>query len=107
MGLTMKERKRDKGIILIEFIELTGYGRRYASYVLRSHGKKIRINEKDIVMGDVRRKVWVKRSRVYDDAVLEVFKEGLVHHGLYLRQEDGPGTEGSSGSSAAVSGDQG
>ena len=41
-----KARKKDKGIMLGEFIELTGYGRRYASYVLRSHGKKVLISEK-------------------------------------------------------------
>jgi hypothetical protein len=42
-----KAQKKDKGVILNEFIELTGYGRRYASYVLRNHGKKVRINERN------------------------------------------------------------
>ena len=32
-------RKKEKGVILDEFTKLTGYGRRYASHVLRSHGK--------------------------------------------------------------------
>ncbi|MCG2721480.1 MAG: hypothetical protein L6290_05625 [Thermodesulfovibrionales bacterium] len=36
-----KARKREKGIILDKFTKLTGYGRRYASYVLRSHGRKV------------------------------------------------------------------
>jgi hypothetical protein len=70
-----KSRKKEKGSILNEFMELTGYGRRYASYVLRSHGKKIRINEKAVMVGDVRRRTYPKRSRVYDDAVLEVLKK--------------------------------
>ncbi|MBI5675176.1 MAG: transposase, partial [Nitrospirae bacterium] len=45
-------RKKEKGVILDEFTELTGYGRRYASYVLRSHGRKVRINETTVVQGD-------------------------------------------------------
>lgn len=70
-----KARKKDKGVILDEFIELTGYGRRYASYILRSHGKKIRISQKTVLVGDVRRRMPAKRSRIYDDAVLEVLKK--------------------------------
>jgi hypothetical protein len=42
-----KMRKKERGTILDEFVELTGYNRRYASYVLRSHGKKVWINEKN------------------------------------------------------------
>jgi len=70
-----KARKKDKGVILSEFIELTGYGRRYASYVLRSHGKKIRISDKAVMVGDVRKRARAKRSRIYDDAVQEVLKK--------------------------------
>jgi len=70
-----KARKKDKGIMLGEFIELTGYGRRYASYVLRSHGKKVRISEKKVLVGDVRKRARAKRSRTYDDAVVEVLKK--------------------------------
>lgn len=36
-----KARKKEKGVMLDEFTKLTGYGRRYASYVLRCHGKKV------------------------------------------------------------------
>ena len=70
-----KARKKEKGTILNEFIELTGYGRRYASFVLRSHGKKILINDKTIIVGDVRKRMYPKRMRIYDDAVLEVLKK--------------------------------
>jgi hypothetical protein len=70
-----KARKKDKGVILDEFIELTGYGRSYASYILRSHGKKIRISRKTVLVGDVRRRMPAKRSRIYGDAVLEVLKK--------------------------------
>jgi len=33
-----KARKKDKGLILDEFTELTGYGRRYASHLLTTQG---------------------------------------------------------------------
>lgn len=49
-----RARKKEKGTILTEFLELMGYSRCYASYVLRSHGKKIRINDKQVLMGDIR-----------------------------------------------------
>jgi len=44
-----KARKKEKGVILDEFTKLTGYGRRYASYVLRCHGKKVRINKSYVI----------------------------------------------------------
>ena len=44
-----KARKKEKGVILDEFTKLTGYGRRYASYVLRSHGRKVRINRNYVI----------------------------------------------------------
>jgi hypothetical protein len=51
-----KARKKEKGVILDEFTKLTGYGRRYASYVLRCHGKKVRINKRYVIQGDIRKK---------------------------------------------------
>jgi len=36
-----KERKKEKGKILNEFVKLTGYNRCYASYLLRTYEKKI------------------------------------------------------------------
>ena len=44
-----KAAKKKKGAILDEFIELTGYDRCYASYLLKNHGKKVWINNKVIV----------------------------------------------------------
>ncbi len=70
-----KARKKEKGAILNEFIELTGYGRRYASYVLRMHGRKIRISDKEVIMGDVRKRKLPKRARTYDEKVLGVLRK--------------------------------
>jgi hypothetical protein len=85
MGLTMKEKrsvaaqiaagyqragKREKGVILGQFIELTGYVRCYAARLLRQHGKKIRVG-KTLIVGDVTKKPGRKRQPVYDGEVIE------------------------------------
>lgn len=90
MRLTMKERKKatavvagryqramkkGKGVILDEFTQLTGYGRRYASYVLRCHGRKVRINERCVLQVDARKTTSRKKPKVYDDAVAKALKE--------------------------------
>lgn len=90
MRLTMKERKsvaaiiapryqkaqkKQKGVILNEFIELTGYNRAYASYVLRMQGKKVEVCKGTFFEGDVRKRAKRKRQRTYDEKVLEGLKK--------------------------------
>lgn len=59
--------KKEKGRILDEFIQLTGYTRCYGSYVLRNgHGRVVRKASK---------KVRRRRGRIYDDEVLVVLKK--------------------------------
>lgn len=70
-----KVRKKDKGLILNEFVELTGYDRRYASYVLRGHGRKVRINETTVVQGDVRKSITRNKPKIYDVAVANALKK--------------------------------
>ena len=70
-----KARKKDKGLIRDEFTKLTDYGRRYAAYVLRSHGRKVRINETRVIQGDVRKTYRRKKPKVYDSAVEEAIKK--------------------------------
>jgi len=70
-----KERKKRKGIILNEFIELTGYNRSYASYILQAHGKKIRISNDTVIEGDIRNRAKRKRQKKYDDKVLKGLKK--------------------------------
>jgi hypothetical protein len=70
-----KARKKDKCLILNEFTGLTGYSRRYASYVLRSHGKRIWLGVGQAVVGDIRKKVPRKKKRLYDDRVCEALKK--------------------------------
>jgi hypothetical protein len=70
-----KARKKEKSVILDEFTKLTGYGRRYASYVLRNHGKKVRINKNYVIQGDIRKTARRKKPKVYDSAVEEALKK--------------------------------
>jgi hypothetical protein len=88
--LTMKERKsvtavvagryrragkKDKGQILDEFTQLTGYNRSYACWVLRNVGKRIRINDKLVMVGDRRRKIRRNKPRSYDEKVLSALRK--------------------------------
>ena len=87
MRLTMKERKsvtreiaprsrkRQKGIILTEFMELTQYTRCYASYLLRNHGRQVRVAKNVIVQGDIGRKQKRKRARTYDEDVFVALRK--------------------------------
>lgn len=88
MGLTMDEkrsvaaqmaggyqraRKKQKGVILEQFVELTGYVRRYAARLLRQHGKKTRVG-KSVIIGDVTKKPGRKRQPVYEGEVIEALR---------------------------------
>jgi hypothetical protein len=70
-----KARKKEKGLILDEFTNLTGYGRRYASFVLRTHGKRTWINPQTVFVSDVRKRGMRKKERIYDDAVVALLKK--------------------------------
>jgi hypothetical protein len=89
MRLTMKERrsvsrvvakryqkstKKDKGTILGEYTQLTGYNRCYAAFLLRNHGRRMRINNNTVLVGDCRKKVKRTRDRTYDEQVVRVLK---------------------------------
>ncbi|MCK4836041.1 MAG: transposase, partial [Candidatus Aminicenantes bacterium] len=89
MGLSMRSRqevskeyakgyrkasKGSKTEILNSFIELTGYNRCYASYILRHWGKKVFMRgvdgERLVVIGEfVKRKRYRKRCKKYDESV--------------------------------------
>jgi hypothetical protein len=51
-----KATKKEKGHMLDEFVKLTGYSRCYASYVLRTYGKKVVVNlengKRTVFIGD-------------------------------------------------------
>jgi hypothetical protein len=89
MRLTMKERrsvtalvakryqkttKKDKGTILGEYTQLTGYNRCYAAFLLRNHGRRMRISNNTVFVGECRKKVKRTRDRTYDEQVVRVLK---------------------------------
>lgn len=74
-GRYRKARKKDKGQILDEFSELTGYNRSYASWVLRNWGKRIRINSKLVIVGQWGRKKSRDKPRSYDEKVIRVLRK--------------------------------
>jgi hypothetical protein len=89
MGLTMKEKrsvaavtapsykaasKKKKGVILRQFIELTGYSWRYGSRLLRQQGKSVR-SGKLRIMGDLRKGTKRRRQAVYDEQVVAALKK--------------------------------
>jgi hypothetical protein len=69
-GRYRKAGKKDKGRILDEFTQLTRYNRSYASWVLRMWGKRIRINNKLVIVGDWRKRIRRNKPRSYDEKVL-------------------------------------
>lgn len=88
MRLMMKERKRiaaatagryrqagkkEKGAILNEFVELTGFARSYAALVLRNQGRVVQVNRKVRVRGDVGKRLSRPgRGPTYDAETVKV-----------------------------------
>lgn len=90
MELTMKERKsitrrfaeeykkttkKEKTNILNNFIKITEYNRSYARFLLRNHGKIIRLNSKTILIGDINKKIKRNRPGKYDTTILDTLKK--------------------------------
>jgi hypothetical protein len=63
-------RKKGRGIVLDEFVAVSGYNRVYAGWLLRWHGKKVRVGHRLVVRGDATMRVRRRRPRVYDEAVV-------------------------------------
>jgi hypothetical protein len=67
-----KANKKEKGEILDQFMELTGYrDRSHAAFLLRSQGRRVRISPGLLVVGDMRKRVCRISSRRYDDDVIK------------------------------------
>jgi len=69
-------RKKDKGVILTQFVEATGYNRVYAARLLRNHGKRVVVKPGIVVEGSARvKRKPPGREKYYDEAVVKVLKE--------------------------------
>src|SRR5215510_3236898 len=90
MRLTMRERqslvrvsaeryqrasKKEKGKILNEFVESTGYHRKHASSLLSRHGKRVRVGPRTIIVGDIRKRIRKKREPIYGAEVVKALKQ--------------------------------
>jgi hypothetical protein len=64
--------KREKGEILDRFVEATGYHRVYAAWLLRNHGRRVRVGPGRIVQGDVTVRSGRTRSKEYGEEVKKV-----------------------------------
>jgi hypothetical protein len=86
MRLTMKQRqavtavtvnryraagKRVKRQILDDFCQTTGYSRGYARFVLRNHGRRVRLRGKLVVLGDVHKRQRRSKPKFYDEQVVK------------------------------------
>jgi hypothetical protein len=67
--------KKEKGTILGEYTEVTGYNRSYGAFLLRNHGRRMIINNNTVLVGDCRKKVKRTRDRIYDEQLVRVLKK--------------------------------
>lgn len=67
-----KGSKKARSELLSRFVAATGYNRSYASWLLRWHGRKVRIGPRVVVVGDAVAKVRRRRARVYGTEVVRV-----------------------------------
>jgi hypothetical protein len=70
-----KATKKEKYLILGEFTQLNGYNRCYAAFLLREHGKRLRVNTNTVLVGDFRKRVKRNKPRIYDDKVESALKK--------------------------------
>lgn len=71
-GRYRKAGKKEKGVILNEFVELTGFARSYGALVLRNQGRIVTVNRKLRVRGDVGKKLpRPGRGPTYDERVVK------------------------------------
>jgi len=73
-----KARKREKSKILDEFVELTGYNRKYGSWLLRNWGREVvvwRGSKRIVFIGDIKKQKKRQGKRFYDKEVEEALKK--------------------------------
>ena len=71
-GRYRRSRKKEKGRILDEFVEMTGYNRSYAAWLLSQQGRKVWLNRKVAVVGEVGVGRGRRRRRIYGSEVKRV-----------------------------------
>ena len=64
-GRYRRSRKKEKGRILDEFVEMTGYNRAYAAWLLNQQGRKVWVKRNVAVVGEVKVRSGRKRRKRY------------------------------------------
>lgn len=71
-GRYRKAGKKERGAILKEFVELTGFARSYAALVLRNQGRVVQVNRQLRVRGDLGKKLPRRgRGPTYDEPTVK------------------------------------
>src|SRR5712691_11653371 len=72
-GKYRQATKKEKKAILDQFVMTTGYSRWHARFLLRSHGKRLQVDQQRMLVADARKR-WSRsqRQRVYDEKVVVV-----------------------------------
>jgi hypothetical protein len=70
-----KSSKKTKGLMLDEFVSQTGYGRCYARWLLRNHGRRVEIHAGVFFEGDARARPRRPAKRTYGEPILTPLKE--------------------------------
>lgn len=74
-GRYQRSSKKQKGKILDEFVQSTGYRRCYASFLLSRHGRPVRVDSKTTLVGDVSKRLRKKREPIYGPDVLAALRK--------------------------------
>ncbi len=67
-------RKGERSRVLDEFVAVSGFSRSYASWLLRWHGREVRVGPRLVVVGDAAKRVKRRRRRIYDEAVVAALR---------------------------------
>jgi len=68
--------KKEKQVLLDDLIKTTGYDRSYLGWLLRSHGRKVRVNGKILIIGDLKKRTSRRRRpSIYDDEFQSILKK--------------------------------
>lgn len=68
-------RKKEKGIVLDQFVAATGYNRHHAAWLLRHHGRRVALSSRVVVQADARVRPRPPRKSIYDEQVLAPLKK--------------------------------
>ena len=70
-----RARKKEKGRLLDQFVDATGYDRHYAAWLLQRHGKRVAFKPGVVLEGNAQVRARPGRKRRYGEEVVEALKK--------------------------------